>query len=267
MIRVWLVILCLHYSSGFAQDLSLKNSLKLPQPEASLVVDRFGKMYFISESDLTKLSPQLQNEGSFSDLAWGEISTLSVLNPMNPLLFYRDYGQVRILDNRLNESQMFSLFDLGLIDPTLVGQSDEQSIWVFDQSLNQLLRIDLRKLEIVNRSLNLNQILPDSVKLVALECAFNRNVLLSEEGHFLIFDAFGTLLKTLAQKDQPLDFTLAKNKILALYSTGMIEIIPLDGSETTKLILPQRDQLREIYAWGDQVYIWAGQELYHYLLN
>jgi len=265
---LWPIYLLLFSSLiASAQSLELANSINLPAERSSVVIDQFGKIYLIEGGDLTKLNSQLENQGSFSDPAWGQISHLSVLNPMNPLLFYRDYGQVRILDNRLNESQSFNLFDLGLIDPTLVGQSDEESIWVFDQSLNQLLRVDLRSLKILNRSLNLSQILPDSVKYVALACGFNRNVLRSESGHYLVFDAFGSLDQTLLRKGNPVSFTLSANQILALYPTGLLEIIPLSGGKVQKILLPERQSLQEVYAWGDHIYIWAGAKLYHYLLN
>lgn len=156
-------------------------------------LDQFGHWYRLEGEKLSKLKDQGQTEvAAFSLPLLGAPQQIELLNPMNPLLFFDDFNQILILDNRLNELRRIDLMEAGFIDPILIAQSEADQVWLYDQVMDRLLRFQLQSQDLLAQSLNITQLIEREEEVIALYSSFNR-VLLEVAGvGVLVFDAQGS---------------------------------------------------------------------------
>ncbi len=163
-------------------------------------IDQFSNIYGIRFDQLRKYDSNGKIIFEYSNPLLGSIHSLSALDPLNLLLFYKDQAQITTLDNRLNESTAIQLIDIGLNDVQLVSQSDENFVWVYDQATDRLYRLDLNRASISNKSLNITQLVQLENQPTQLESTYDNVFLNIPEKGILIFDATGSLLQTVALK-------------------------------------------------------------------
>ena len=58
------------------------------------------------------------------------------------VVFYKPFGIVKLLDNKLAEQLTVNLFTLDLKDPSLVCSSEMQGMWVFDNATYRLYKFN-----------------------------------------------------------------------------------------------------------------------------
>jgi hypothetical protein len=163
---------------------------------SAIVTDNLSNVYTISKDKFTKYDVKLKFQKEFSNKTFGNITTADVTNPLRPLLFYRDFGRIVFLDNTLSQNgEPIALEKLGYPLATLAASSFDNGLWIYDQPSFELIRFD-NALEISNRTGNLSQILGIELQ---------PNFILEKDNHLfvnnpatgiLIFDVYGTYIKT-----------------------------------------------------------------------
>lgn len=168
-------------------DISLKTKL--------VETDNIQRLYIVT-SDNTIIHYDKNNVELFrySNRRRGNISDVNVSNPIKVLLYFRDFGNVVLLDNTLAPIQEFSLSELGYSDISAVGVSNDDGFWIYDP-----LRFRLRKI------LNNGQILFESANLIdygiysplifkIIENG-NKVILADTNKGFYVFNNFGQFLR------------------------------------------------------------------------
>lgn len=230
-------ILALFSLNTFSQiELDLVQKLNLKHDCDNFGVDQFGNIYLIKGDELLKLDSKGKELYAFSDPLYGNITSVDALNAMNPLVFYDDVNQLRILDNRLNDVLSFDLLEAGFIDPTLVAYSDQENIWFYDQILDRLARFEPTQNKITDQSLVIAQINNKQIRPIALLSSFNRVLLVIPNVGIMVFDPQGSYVKTIALPD--FEFLAFSNKtIIALNRNGLISEYTLDTDKINHGIL------------------------------
>ncbi|MDD1475334.1 hypothetical protein MEO41_29325, partial [Dolichospermum sp. ST_sed4] len=78
-----------------------------------------------------------------SDKSIGNIGFVDASDPLKILLFYRDFGQIRFLDNSLSPQGNTILLDnIGFGSSTMVCSSDQNGIWLYEPVSFKLTRLD-----------------------------------------------------------------------------------------------------------------------------
>ena len=199
MIRLGLYIFSALVVSGIFQQREPENTFSLKNTDY-FTIDQFRNIYQVRFDQLKKLDKDGQTVFEYSNPLLGSIHSLSALDPLKLLLFYKDQAQITTLDNRLNESTAIKLIDMGLNDVQLVSQSDQDNVWVYDQATDRLYRINLNNASLSNKSLNITQLTGLENKPLQLESTYERVFLNVPEKGILVFDATGSLLQTVATK-------------------------------------------------------------------
>ena len=111
---------------------------------ASVGLDNLENFYVVSSSGQVK---KFNNRGDsmavFNGVrAHGKLHTLDVTNPLKPLLFYKDFSTVVILDRLLTSRGSLDLRRHNVLQPTAITLSYDNNIWVFDQFDNKLKKLD-----------------------------------------------------------------------------------------------------------------------------
>ena len=192
-----LLIVCVLNTSG--QELKL--IAKVPTDAALLRVDNFGKLYLVSQNEISLLDPAGKFIVRNSNKLYGNISDLDASNGLELLLFFKDLSQVIFLDNQLAEKgKKLSLEEIGFDQVTLACTSQGMGVWLFDQTRFELTRVDQNG-KFTSKSGNLMQVLGFAPQPNFMR-EYNNWVYLNDPKRgILVFDNFGAYYKTILIKN------------------------------------------------------------------
>lgn len=179
---------------------ALKSTAKVPTDAELLRVDNFGKLYLVSQNEISLLDPTGKFIVRNSNKLYGEISDLDASNGLELLLFFKDLSQVIFLDNQLAEKgKKLSLEEIGFDQVTLACTSHGMGVWLFDQTRFELTRVDQNG-KFTSKSGNLMQVLGCAPQPNFMR-EYNNWVYLNDpEIGILVFDNFGAYYKTIPIK-------------------------------------------------------------------
>lgn len=140
-----ILILCINYGSysqiadtGFALVRTYKGDI------TGAAVDNLDNLYIISSTgQVKKFGSKGDSAGVFNGIRnYGKLTTIDVSNPLKPILFYKDFSNVVVLDRLLANRVSLNLRQFNILQPSAVGLSYDNNIWVFDVYDNKLKKID-----------------------------------------------------------------------------------------------------------------------------
>jgi len=231
------------FSAGFCQTPpKYELQAELEQKADVILLDKLGNLYLCDGSILYKYSQDGTLFCTYSAFSKGKISGFDVLNPLKILVFSKDFMQIAVLDQKLAPLQTISaLSDLDLYAPACVCLSYDNGFWIYDAVLDQLFRYDANR-KISNKSKLLSQIwekkgTPISIK----ETESGFLVVNVPENGLLIFDRFGTYLKTIPIFVNRLFFS---GDMILYTEDNILKTINISTLQTNNYPLPQTDILQ-----------------------
>lgn len=111
---------------------------------ADAMMDHLDNLYIISSTgQIRKYNANGDSTGMYNQVRnFGKLTSLDVSNPLTPLLFYKDFSSVVVLDRFLSSRLTLDLRKYNILQPGAVGLSYDNNIWVFDEWDNKLKKID-----------------------------------------------------------------------------------------------------------------------------
>jgi len=170
---------------GFAQLPQLVSEIPATA-DRFIGFDNLGANYFIANNVFFK-----EKEGKllqYQNLSFGKIERADLINPMNLLLFYKDFNAVVFLDNQLNEIRRINFSDFP--EPLTViamGNASQNRLWVYNSINQQIGLFDYLK----NTIAYLAQ--PIKGMPVHYETDFNHFYWLDDSGNRYSCDLFGKI--------------------------------------------------------------------------
>ncbi|TND07892.1 MAG: hypothetical protein FD123_2882 [Bacteroidetes bacterium] len=243
----------------------LKPVKKLPLAGVQFTTDPMGNLYVMKNERIDKYDRDGNLQRSFSDKTAGEISSVDATNLLRIVLFYRNFSQVAFLDNTMSlNGSPVRLQDLGFAQATLVCNSYDNALWLYDQQNFELVRLQ-NNLQVSHRTGNLAQQLNVELQPAFLLESGNRLFLNNPSTGILVFDVFGTYYKTIPVKG--LKNFQVNGDVIFYFANGGLNSYHLGTQEEGKLALAdstlravrmekerlyfQRDSTIEIYQSGN----------------
>jgi hypothetical protein len=162
-----------------------------------LVTDQFGHYYEVSNNEIKKYSLDGELICVYSENVIGTIANVDVTNPYKVMVFFRDFGNIIILDNTLSPtSEEIDLSDINSSETSLACKSYNNGFWYFNFIQFQLVRLS-KELNEINTSGNLTNLLNLNVRPNYIVEYNNRVYLNDPKNGILVFDIYGTYLKTI----------------------------------------------------------------------
>lgn len=214
----------------FADSLTLVN--KIDATVSFFTTDHLGNCYLVTENGLFKYDLDGKLLSSFSQKNFGTIQLVDATDPLKVLIFNKDFSSAITLDTKLTVQSTFNLRDLNLQQPILICVSRHDGYWIYDKQSNQLKKINA-SLQPVHESSDLSQIINSELNPVFLVESEKWLWLSNPSSGVLIFDMFGTYLKTLEIKDS-IDinnFQVNNDKIILSGENMLKEINQFDLNE------------------------------------
>jgi hypothetical protein len=111
---------------------------------ASVAMDNLDNLYIISSTgQIKKINAAGDSVGIYNQARnYGQLFSIDVSNPLKLLLFYKDFSTVVILDRFLANQSVFDLKRFSILNPSAIGNSYDNKIWVYDEYDNKLKKID-----------------------------------------------------------------------------------------------------------------------------
>lgn len=199
--------------------------------------DNLGNIYIIKGEELIKYDPNGNLLQRHSNKKLGKVYSVDVSNPLKILLFYKDFSTIVFLDNMLAQyGNPINLNDLQLEQASLSCSSHNNSIWVYDPISFQLIRLD-QHLNVIQQTGNLVQQLGHEINPDFILEYNNWMYLNNPETGILVFDIYGTYLKTIPIKGIK-EFQVMDN-LLIYFKEKELFGFHLKSFENSKINLPE----------------------------
>lgn len=204
----------------------------------ALEFDNLYNVYAISGPEIVKYNTEGKRTFEFSDRQMGDVESLDVTYPLRPLVCYLELNYVILLDNTLSNNRgRINLTNSSIGLPTIGCSSVQNHFWFYDAMNFSLIRLN-ENFNVVVTTGNLSQVLRTELDPnFAVEFA-NRVYLNDPETGILVFDIFGTYIKTIPIKGLR-EFQVTGEEIVYFKDNNLHFYRARDYSET-KLELPVR---------------------------
>lgn len=143
-VSILFIVCSLNSLSQTNPTLKLIFEKKFSESIINFNVDNLGNIYTISlNNQLKKRNNKGDSIGVFNDVKRnGKLHSIDATNPLKLLLYYKDFGEILILDRFLNIRNEINLRTLNIFQASLVCQSYDNNIWIFDELENRIKKID-----------------------------------------------------------------------------------------------------------------------------
>lgn len=170
--------------------------LSIPFSNVRFTTDKLGNAYVIADNQLLQFNSKGQPLANYNEPNLGSLRTIDASNPMKLVLYYPDFAQINTLDTKLSLQSTVNLRNIGIIQPTLVCNSDHLGYWIYDMQDFQLKKIDLN-LQLQIQSGDITQTIGGNILPNFLVEAGEYVYLNNPSTGILVFDLFGTYFKTI----------------------------------------------------------------------
>ncbi|MCH8545201.1 MAG: hypothetical protein LAT54_00560 [Cryomorphaceae bacterium] len=212
---------------------------KLRDANAFMSTDHLGGLYIVERNEVTKYPNPMTSKKRmrFSDPQNGEIAHIDAFNPLAILLLYKPFNLIQIVDNQLNRSTAnISPEQLNIMDVQLAATSDENTVWIYDQSSDQLHRLNIDRRRVAFQSQIITKLAGREVEPNYLVANMNGVYLNCPEIGILVFDFFGNYKKLIPITG--LKRFQVKHQNIVYWQDGMLQLQSIDFPKHSKVTIP-----------------------------
>lgn len=183
--------------------LLIDSSRLIPGNFLSFETDRLNNVYLLTKQShqLKKITDKGDSCCVFNDVRrYGNPTTVNVSNPLKPVVFYRDYNTVVMLDRFLSHRNTIDLRMLNIFDASAITVSYDNNLWVFDAQAMKLKKINDNG-ELLFETADIRQLINEAPEPAAIFDSENYVYLYDANKGFYIFDYYGAFVKSLPFKN------------------------------------------------------------------
>lgn len=127
-----------------AQQDTLKPVRVIAGDMVDFTVDNLGNLLTLDKNNqLKKIDARGDSIAVYNNVRqYGKLDYIDATNPLKLLLFYKDYGNIVVLDRLLNVRTNINLRRLNIFQAPAISQSYDNGIWVYDQQEAKIKRLD-----------------------------------------------------------------------------------------------------------------------------
>ncbi len=158
-------------------------------------IDPLGNIYIVKGNTITKVNQKSEVMAQYSHRSRGNISSITVVNPMKVFVFYQEAGAIVFLDDKLALlGSPINLFALNYHNISLASYSSQNQIRLLDPFSNEIIMLDIYANELSRNNFTFS--LRTAKKII--ELGQNQFAIQDSEQGVFLFDNFGTFSKSIA---------------------------------------------------------------------
>jgi hypothetical protein len=225
---VFLILLFI-CSIALGQDSSFTLLRTIPVAATEFAVDQLENLYIVTPTgQLKKYGPAGDSVAAYNDVRrFGRLHGLDVSNPLRPLLFFKDFSTVVLLDRYLSQKGVLDLRRQQIAQASAAATSYDNNIWIFDAVESKLKKLDETG-RVLLQTPDFRQLFGMPFQPDKIVDQNNSVYLFDPKAGVLVFDYFGTFQKKFPAGDwssfQVLDRQLVgiRSGQLVLLNTGTL---------------------------------------------
>jgi hypothetical protein len=203
-----------------------------------VTMDKLGCVYACDGTTIDKYNENGEFLFSWSALSTGRISFVDVYNPLKIIVFSKDFMRLSFLDTKLTPQQGTYLLSNLNPFPTCVCASYDNGFWVYDESVKQLFRYDAQQ-NLSNKSQDITYFTEKEVNPSFIKESESGFLLVNDiENGILIFDHFGTYLKTISVYT---DYFHVMNQQILYTQQDTLIAINIRNLQQMNILLPEKE--------------------------
>ena len=218
--------------------------------------DNFGNVYSLFENEFRKKT----KDGKtffYKNVSLGKIHQVDLQNPLQIVLFYKQFTTVVLLDNQLNETMKINFSELSIpLNPEAVSLASQNKLWLYDMLSQKLGLFDVLK--------NTFQVLTPSYKdnLKFYQSDYNYFYWVDVKQNLYVSNIFGKV-NFLGQVPEFKQLQIVSpNQVLLRNDNGLF-FYNLEKSEKTPIALNEKSFAS--FSYKEQILsIFTSQEIYQY---
>jgi len=210
-------------------------------------VDTFGNLYYSTNNTLYKKTPTKTFQ--YTNFALGTISSVSIYNPLELVVFYKDFNSIIILDNTLNEIQKVAFLDKNI---SLVAKAGKNELWLFNTDTQLLELYNYIAKTVVAQSQPQSLLDPKE-----LQGNTNNVWVKTKENELRKFNIYGTEIETVNKKIAT--YSVSKSGKIVL-ETG--KKLYLKSNTLEKIKLNQNLDIKHLTLVDTNLYIFDGKVIF-----
>jgi len=221
-----------------------------------LAVDNYNGIYFLNFEVLTKI--QGDQKWVYTNYELGVPTSVSTLNPLQILVFYKETNTIVFLDRFLNETRRV---DLNQLNPPKIGwwaeNTKNQEIWLYSGEDNHLEFFNYKQ------NITLSQTIPFLETPIGLTADFNNAYVLFQH-KINQYNIYGTLLHT-KTIDSLQQLKISKSYILGK-SKHQLKVFDRNLKTLGTIKIP-KNNLTDFSLRDEKLYIYSESTLFTYQLT
>lgn len=219
--------------------------------------DNYGNAYSIFENEFRKVS---NNKVSFyKNVSLGKIHQVDLQNPLQIVLFYKQFTSAVLLDNQLNETTKINFSELNIpLNPEAVSLASQNRLWIYDMLSQKLGLFDVLK----NTFQPITQSFDQNLKLYQSD--YNYFYWIDSKQHLYVSNLFGKVnfLGNVPEFEQLQ--VISSNQILFKKDNELF-LYNLETNSKTAITLNEKSF--KSFSYKEQILsIFTSQEIYQYKL-
>ncbi|MDH7445245.1 hypothetical protein [Aquimarina sp. 2201CG14-23] len=251
----FLIILGSIYSVSAQRNVIAKDTIAL-DTNRFLGIDTFGATYFAKDNIFYK--KWNNQEWQFGDFILGQLTEVSILNPLKIVLFYESSNTVVLVDKYLSEIDRINFNTITEFKSlSLVSPANDNSIWIFDVNTQQLEVFDTNSDKTIVASQPLSEL------ATRQQSNFNYCWVLSDNT-LSQFNIYGSLLNRI-DNNGFIDIRIINNDLLILKTDGLY-YRSTETEEIEKINLPEIP-IKQFYVTNEILYIYHQSKIYSFDLT
>jgi len=214
-------------------------------------VDTFENTYYSTNNILFKKTPTKIYQ--YTNLALGNINSVSIYNPLELVVFYKDFNSIIILDNTLNEIQKIAFLDKNI---SLVAKAGKNELWLFNTDTQLLELYNYKAKTVVAQSQPRSLLDPKKLQGNA-----NNVWIKTKDNHLKQFNIYGTEVEFINKKIDA--FSISKSGWIVFESDNELF---LKSNVSSKINLNQNLNIKCITIVDNKLYIFDGKAIFMFMI-
>ena len=163
-----------------------------------LTADQTGNVYVVRKNnELVRFNGKGDSTATYQNSSNGDLRQVEVSNPLKPLLFYPAFSKLVMLDRMLSVKNEINLHDAQIQNATVVAQSIQNRIWIYDAYQTKLKLLD-EQINVVMQTGDLRQELQTTPNISCIVEADWKVLLCDSLKGIFVFDFAGNYINTIS---------------------------------------------------------------------
>ncbi len=187
---------------------------KYPAQVKQLEIDPLGSVYILDKlNKLTRFNTINNTKTEYVDNRLGNIDDFDPRNPLSIMVFFRQYGIVKFLDNTLSPIRIIPLQDNeSFQNVSAACTTNDNKLWLFEENQQRIYKVG-DNLQVIAETNRLSDLGLQKVQVVKMRENNNKLVVLIKNEGLFVFDNFGQFQKKI-KTDGYADFQFWEDNII-----------------------------------------------------